>query len=264
MRILSLLLLHSVINQNTLRSRQNSRHFADDILKCTFLHKDVWVSIKISLKFVPRGPINNIPALVQIMAWRRPGNKPLSEPMMASLLKYVCVTPPRWVKNQSPYLPQGTTPALLSHIWTTLAATCPSSRKTRDWWRQTRETRRPYHRKVRFVHPSTRCCRTNPINVPSLKQRIRNLKKNDCKNSIRNFSTHTLSDLDIPTPIPPLKIVPMSFTRIEPTFLENGRKPDFFLLILALSMVKRGPKTCSPPQGLWFTCSAPEIPPIYL
>ena len=201
MRILSLLLSHSVINQNTLRLRQNSRHFADDILKCMFLHKDVWVSIKISLKFVPRGPINNIPALVQIMAWRRPGNKPLSEPMMASLLKYVCVTPPQWVKNQSPYLPQGTTPALLSHIWTTLAATCPSSRKTRDWWRQTRETRRPYHRKVRFVHPSTRCCRTNPINVPSLKQRIRNLKKNDGKNSIRNFSKHTLSDLDIPTHI---------------------------------------------------------------
>ena len=26
-----------------------------------------------SLKFVPKGPINNIPALVQIMAWRRPG-----------------------------------------------------------------------------------------------------------------------------------------------------------------------------------------------
>ena len=35
---------------------------------------------KISMKFVPKGPINNIPALVQIMAWRRPGDKPLSEP----------------------------------------------------------------------------------------------------------------------------------------------------------------------------------------
>ena len=38
--------------------------------------------IKISLKFVPKGPINNIPALVQIMAGRRPGNKPLFEPVM--------------------------------------------------------------------------------------------------------------------------------------------------------------------------------------
>ena len=36
-------------------------------------------SIKISLKFVHKGPINNIPALVQMMAWRRPGDKPLSE-----------------------------------------------------------------------------------------------------------------------------------------------------------------------------------------
>ena len=35
------------------------------------------------MKFVPHGPFNNIPALVQIMAWRRSGDKPLSEPMMA-------------------------------------------------------------------------------------------------------------------------------------------------------------------------------------
>ena len=35
-----------------------------------------------SLKFVPTGPINNIPPLVQILAWRRTGDKPLSEPMM--------------------------------------------------------------------------------------------------------------------------------------------------------------------------------------
>ena len=40
------------------------------------------ITIEISLKFVPRGPINNIPALFQIMAWRRTGDKPLSEPMM--------------------------------------------------------------------------------------------------------------------------------------------------------------------------------------
>ena len=33
----------------------------------------------ISLKFVPKGPINNIPALVQIMALRRSGDMPLSE-----------------------------------------------------------------------------------------------------------------------------------------------------------------------------------------
>ena len=70
---------------NTLRPRQNGRHFADDIFKCIFLNENVWISIKISLKFVPKGPINNIPALVQIMAWRRTGDKPLSEPMMTQL-----------------------------------------------------------------------------------------------------------------------------------------------------------------------------------
>ena len=37
---------------------------------------------KISLNFFPNGQINNIPTLIQIMAWHRPGNKPLSEPMM--------------------------------------------------------------------------------------------------------------------------------------------------------------------------------------
>ena len=66
---------------NTLKPRQNGRHFPDDIFKCIFLNEDAWISIKISLKFVPKGPINNILALVQVMAWRRLGDKPLSEPM---------------------------------------------------------------------------------------------------------------------------------------------------------------------------------------
>ena len=51
-----------------------------------------------ALKFVPKGPINNIPALIQIMAWRRPGDKPLSEPMIVSLPTHICVTRPQWVK----------------------------------------------------------------------------------------------------------------------------------------------------------------------
>ena len=41
--------------------------------------KHVWISIELSLEFVPKGPINNIPALGQIMAWCQPGNKPLSD-----------------------------------------------------------------------------------------------------------------------------------------------------------------------------------------
>ena len=49
--------------------------------------------------FVPKGPINNIPALVQMMAWHRPGNKQLSEPMMVRLLMHICITRPQWVNK---------------------------------------------------------------------------------------------------------------------------------------------------------------------
>ena len=86
-------------NLNTLRPRQHGRHFADDTFKRIFLNENVRISIKNSLKFVPKGPINNIPALVQIMAWRRPGDKPLSEAMMVSLLTHICVTRPQWVNR---------------------------------------------------------------------------------------------------------------------------------------------------------------------
>ena len=64
---------------NTLRPRQNGRHFSDDIFDYIFLDETVC-------------PINNILGLVQIMAWRRPGDKPLFEPMMVILLTHICVT----------------------------------------------------------------------------------------------------------------------------------------------------------------------------
>ena len=54
------------------------------IFKYIFLTENLGISIKISLKVVPYGPITNTPALVQIMAWRRSGDKPLSEPVMNS------------------------------------------------------------------------------------------------------------------------------------------------------------------------------------
>ena len=73
--------------------RYNGRHFPDAIFKWIFLNENVWISINILLKFVPRGPINNIPTLVQVMAWHHPGAEPLSEPMMVRL----CVTRPQWV-----------------------------------------------------------------------------------------------------------------------------------------------------------------------
>ena len=67
----------------TLRPTQNDRHFLDDNFKCILLNKNASISINISLKFVTNVPINNFPAMVQMMAWRRPGDKPLSETMLA-------------------------------------------------------------------------------------------------------------------------------------------------------------------------------------
>ena len=75
----------------TLRPRQNGRHFPDDIFKLILLNENVRISIKISLNFFHR-------VLVQIMAWRRPGDKPLSEPMMLWLLTHICVTRPQSIK----------------------------------------------------------------------------------------------------------------------------------------------------------------------
>ena len=77
---------------NILKPRQNGRHFPDDISKCIFVNENVWISLKTWVTFVPKVRLNNIPSLVQIMAWRRPGDKPLSEPMVVSLLTHVCVS----------------------------------------------------------------------------------------------------------------------------------------------------------------------------
>ena len=84
---------------NSLRPRRNEQYFADDIFKHIFFNENVWISIKISLKFVLKGTINNIPALVQIMACHRPGDKPLYEPKMVRLSTHICVTRPQWVKH---------------------------------------------------------------------------------------------------------------------------------------------------------------------
>ena len=73
----------------------------DTILLMTFPNAfswNVWISIEISLKFILKGIINNIPALVQIMAWNQPGDKPSSEPMMIILLTHICVTRRQWVQ----------------------------------------------------------------------------------------------------------------------------------------------------------------------
>ena len=61
-------LLAKLWHINTLRPRQNGRHFADDTFNRIFVNKNIRIANKFSLKFVPKGPINNIPVLVQIMA----------------------------------------------------------------------------------------------------------------------------------------------------------------------------------------------------
>ena len=75
------------------------RNKMDAISQTTFSSAFPWMKMfEFRLK-VPKGPITNIPALVQIMAWRRPGDKPLSEPMMVRLPTHMCVTRPQWVNQ---------------------------------------------------------------------------------------------------------------------------------------------------------------------
>ena len=92
-------ILRKSCNVNSLKPRPNRRYFADDIFKWIFENENEWILPRISLKFVPKVWINYIPALVQIMAWRWPGDKSLTEPMMVSLLTHICVTRPQWVKH---------------------------------------------------------------------------------------------------------------------------------------------------------------------
>ena len=72
---------------------------ADDIFIWIFLNENDRIRIEISLKFVPRSPIDNKPALVQVMAWRRPCDKPLFEPMMVIIPTHICVMRPQWLNN---------------------------------------------------------------------------------------------------------------------------------------------------------------------
>ena len=95
----SLLCAWFIFNQSTHWGRDKMAAIPDDIFKCIFLNENAYISVKISLKFVSKGPINNYPALVQIMVLRRPGDKPLSEPMVVSVLTHICVTRPQWVTD---------------------------------------------------------------------------------------------------------------------------------------------------------------------
>ena len=96
------LIMGQITTTQNLVAIKEVRHAGHNILKCIFLKENVQLLIKIPLKFVPRSPINNIPALIQLMAWCRPGNKPLSEPMMAQVTyPYMCITSMRYSSIQS-------------------------------------------------------------------------------------------------------------------------------------------------------------------
>ena len=69
-----------------------------DIFKRIFINKNYSILILISLKFAPNGVIDNKATLVQVMAWRRKGDKPLPDPMLSISPTHICVTRERSVK----------------------------------------------------------------------------------------------------------------------------------------------------------------------
>ena len=77
---------------------QNDSHFADDIYKYIFLNEKFYILIWISLKFIPKGPIDYMPPLVQVIAWCGTGDKPLPQCWPMSLT-HKCGTRDRWVKE---------------------------------------------------------------------------------------------------------------------------------------------------------------------
>ena len=97
------ILSKALVNNNLIQNYKLSHHFSKGH-PMVWGHQQVqfWTMTMCSfLEFFQKSTIltvNNIPALVQIMAWHRPGDKPLSEPMMVRLPTHICVTRPQWVK----------------------------------------------------------------------------------------------------------------------------------------------------------------------
>ena len=90
-------------------SGQNGRHFADDIFKCIFINEKSGMLVRITSKFVHKGPVGIKSTLVQIMTWCRTGDKPLPEPMLPRSLRHIRST---W---GDPLRPWGVGTILISH-----------------------------------------------------------------------------------------------------------------------------------------------------
>ena len=85
---------------NTLKLQQNVPYFTDNIFQCIFLNENFWSLNTISLKYVSEGPIDNMVALVQIMAWCWSGDKSLPDHQCwPSSLMHICSTRKRWVNQ---------------------------------------------------------------------------------------------------------------------------------------------------------------------
>ena len=82
---------------------QNGRHSADGIFKRIFLNEDIRISMQISMKFVSMGLIDNSSALVQVMAWRRTGDRPFYlNQCWPSSLTHICGFRGRWLNTRRP------------------------------------------------------------------------------------------------------------------------------------------------------------------
>ena len=78
---------------------QNGRHFTDGTFKHILMNEKFFNSIRISLKFVPKGPVDKKAALVQVMAGWRTGDKPLPEPMLTQFTNPYMQHQGGWVKK---------------------------------------------------------------------------------------------------------------------------------------------------------------------
>ena len=84
---------------NSSPPRQFGGKIADDIFKRIFVNENDWMSIKISLKFIHEGPIDNKSVLVQVMAWRRQATSHYLNQCWPSFLTHICGTRGRWVNH---------------------------------------------------------------------------------------------------------------------------------------------------------------------
>ena len=77
---------------NSLLPGQNGHHFADDIFTCILMNEKFCILIRISLKFVPKGPIDDKSAVVQVMAWRQTGDSQYLNQCWPSSKMQICGT----------------------------------------------------------------------------------------------------------------------------------------------------------------------------